>query len=328
MDVRAAIAQTLKTSARTLIVCHTSPDGDCLGAGLALALGLERFGGLVVVGSQDGVPSTLAFLPGAGRVVTGVPGEMTFTSAVTIECSTLERAGSLAAAVARAPLIIAIDHHEDHRPYAHLTDWDPGAAAAGDQVADLLVRLGVTVDRPIALNLLAAIVTDTGVFRFTNSTPRTLRLAADLVERGALVHEIVRAVYEEQPASALRLLGVALAGLEVRECGQVAYSVLTPAMVAAAGASPDDSQGIAGMLRTMRGVRLALVFEQRPQAVHVSIRARDGVRANAVAQALGGGGHPAAAGAEVRRSLQETVALALDAAGRELRAKDDGDPNA
>lgn len=320
MDVRAAVAQALKSSARTLIVCHTSPDGDCLGAGLALALALERLGRSVVVGSQDGVPSALAFLPGAGRVVTHVPDDAPYAVAVTMECGTLGRTGALAPAVAKASMIIAIDHHEDHLPYAHLTDWDPDAAAVGEQVADLVRRLGVAIDRPIALNLLAALVTDTGVFRFANTTPSTLRLAADLVERGASIPEIVRAVYEDQPASALRLLGTALAGLELRAGGRIAFTVLTPAMVAAAGASPQDAPGIAGLLRTIQGVRLALVLEQRAEIVHVSIRSRDGARANAVAQALGGGGHPAAAGAEVRGSLEDTVALALEAAVRELDA--------
>ena len=318
MDVRAAVAQALKASTRTLIACHTSPDGDCLGTGLALALALEQRGGTVVVGSQDGVPTALTFLPGADRVVTAAPRGASFDTAVTIECGTLDRAGTLKPAVAGAPMIIAIDHHEDHRPYAHLTDWDAAAAAVGEQVADLIPRLDVSINRAMAVNLLTAIVTDTGVFRFTNTTPNALRVAADLIERGAALHEIVRAVYEEQSPSALRVLGAALAGVELREGGAVALTVITPAMLEAAGAVPEEVQGIAAMLRTIRGVRLALVFEQQPTAVHVSIRARDGVRANAVAQALGGGGHPGAAGAEVPRSLAETVTLALDAVRREL----------
>lgn len=318
MDVRAAIAQALKTSARTLIVCHTNPDGDCLGTGLALAIALERLGRAAVVGSQDGVPETLTFLPGAARIVAAVARDVAFDTAVTIECGSLDRAGTLKSAVAAAPTVIAIDHHEDHRPYAALTDLDPTAAAVGEQVADLIPRLGVVIDPTIALNLLTAIATDTGVFRFANTTARTLRVAADLIERGAVLHDIVRAVYEEQPASALRVLGAALAGIELREGGAIALTVITPAMLQAAAASPEDVRGVAAMLRTIRGVRLALVFEERSSAVHVSIRARDGVRANTVAQSLGGGGHPAAAGAEVRRSLAETVTLALDAARREL----------
>lgn len=324
MDLRATIAQTLRDSASTLIVCHVRPDGDCLGAGLALAAALDRLGAAATVASADGVPSSLAFLPGADRVTRGVADGVEVQVAVTMECSSLDRTGSLLPAVRRARTIIAIDHHAGHVPYAHLTDWDPGAAAVGEQVADLIGRLGVPVDRPIGLGLLTALVTDTGVFRYTNTTARTLRLAADLVDRGATVHEIVRAVYEEQSPSALRLLGHALAELTLHEAGAVATTVLTPPMLAATGAVPEETSGIASMLRTIGGVRLAMTFEDTSGGVRVSIRARDGMRADRVAEALGGGGHHAAAGAELSGPLADVMTRALAAARLEIEARRDG----
>lgn len=324
MDPRAAIVQTLKGSVRTLIVCHVSPDGDCLGAGLALAAALRRLGHQAIVASPDGVPHSLAFLPGAHEVVTAAPDEEDTPVVVTIECTSLDRAGRLASTVQRARAIIAIDHHGDHVPYAHLTDWDPRAAAVGEQVADLISRLGVVIDRPMALNLLTALVTDTGVFRYANTTPKTLRLAADLMKRGATIHEIVRAVYEDQPPSALRLLGRALAGLTLHESGAVAAAVVTQAMLVDVGAQPEETSGIAAVLRTIAGVRLAILFEQRDGSVRISIRSRDGVRADRVAQALGGGGHPAAAGADVAGGLDETITRALALAADEVAARPHG----
>ncbi len=321
MDPRAAIVRTLKESAHTLIVCHVSPDGDCLGAGLALAAALRRLGTQATVASADGVPRSLAFLPGADDVVTAVPDATDIPVAVTIECTTLDRAGRLASAVRRARTIIAIDHHGDHVPYAHLTDWDPHAAAVGEQVADLIRRLGVAIDRPMALSLLTALVTDTGVFRYANTTPRTMRLAADLIERGATVHEIVRAVYEDQPSSTLRLLGRALAGLTLHENGAVAATVVTQAMLAEAGAQPEETSGIAAVLRTIAGVRLAILFEQRDGSVRISIRSRDGARADRVAHAVGGGGHPAAAGADVAGALDDIVSRVLALAADEVAAR-------
>ncbi|MGH2403406.1 MAG: DHH family phosphoesterase [bacterium] len=323
----ATIARTLRDSSNTLIVCHVAPDGDCLGAGLALAAALQRLGGAVTVGSADGVSANLAFLPGADAVVRRLPVGASYPVAVTMECSDLARTGSLAAAVAAAGVIIAIDHHAGHRPYAHLTDWDPTAAAVGEQVAAVIDALGVAIDRPIALGLLTALVTDTGVFRYGNTTARTLRLAADLVDRGATIGEIVRAVYEEQPPSALRLLGHALAGLTLHEGGAVATSVVTPQILSAAGAAPEEVSGIAAMLRTIRGVRFALTFEERGATVRISIRARDGVRADRVAEALGGGGHAAAAGAEPPGPLEDVVRRAMDEVRRELsRSGDRAEP--
>ncbi|MGQ0570415.1 MAG: DHH family phosphoesterase [Armatimonadota bacterium] len=317
MDPQAAIAQTLRNSARTLIVCHVAPDGDCLGAGLALAAALQRLGVAAIVASADGVPASLRFLPGAGEVVIAVADSDDVEVAVTMECSSLERTGSLQPAIRRARTIVAIDHHPDHVPYAHLTYWDEHAAAAGELVADVIGRLGVSIDRAIALCLLTALATDTGVFRYANTTSRTLRLAAGLIDCGATIHEIVRAVYEEQRASSLRLLGHALAGLTLHQGGAVATAVITPAMVAHSGARSEEASGIAAMLRTIAGVRLAMTFEDHAGGVRVSVRSRDGVRADRVAGALGGGGHHAAAGAEVAGSLDDTVRRALQAASLE-----------
>jgi phosphoesterase RecJ-like protein len=326
MDPRAAIAQTLKTSTRVLIVCHAGPDGDCLGSGLALGWALRALGVAVTVASPDGVPRGLAFLPGAAEVVTTVPGDAAADVAVTVECSTLDRAGAWERAVRRAPTIIALDHHADLEPYAHLADWDPTAAAVGEQVADLIARLGVAIDRSIALCLQTAVVTDTGVFRYANTTPRVLRLAARLAECGAPVADVVRHVYERQPASAVRLLGLALSGLTLHHDGAVAVTAVTPEMLAATGASREDVSGIAALLRTIAGVRVAMTFEADGDVVRVSLRSRDGVRADRIARALGGGGHPAAAGADVRGGLDETVRRALLLAAREIDAVDNGEP--
>lgn len=318
MSHRAAIAGILKASPRTLIVCHVRPDGDCLGAAVALALALRRLGRTAEVGSADGVPPALAFLPGADQVRTMWPADQVPSVAVTMECSTLDRTGALAQSVQRAGTVIAIDHHAGHVPYAHVTDWDPSAAAVGEQVMDLIGWLEVPIDREIALALLTALVTDTGVFRFANTTPRTLRLAADLLERGATLQEIVRPVYEELPPSTVRLQGAALACATWHDGGAVATTVITPQMLAAAGAAPDETSGIAAMLRAVAGVRMAATFEDRDGVVHVSIRARDGARADRVAVALGGGGHAGAAGAEVRASLEDVMRRALRAFHEEV----------
>ncbi|MDR7417582.1 MAG: DHHA1 domain-containing protein [Armatimonadota bacterium] len=309
-----------------MIVCHVGPDGDCLGSGLALGWALRALGVAATVASADGVPASLSFLPGAAEVVTGVAQDVVADVAVTMECSTLDRAGRLEDAVRRARTIVAIDHHADLEPYAHLTDWDRTAAAVGEMVADLIARLGVRVDRTIALCLQTALVTDTGVFRYANTTPRVLRLAADLAEAGAPVFEVVRHVYEQQPASALRLLGQALNGLTLHHDGAVAVTAITPDMLGATGASRDDVSGIAALLRTIAGVRLAMTFEADGDVIRVSLRSRDGVRADRIARALGGGGHPAAAGADVPGSLDETMRRALALAAEEIEAVRDDEP--
>jgi phosphoesterase RecJ-like protein len=317
VDPQAAIARVLTSSDRILIVAHVNPDGDCLGAGLALGAALRRIGREVTVGSGDGVPATLRFLPGSSEIVARLPAGADWDTAVTMECTTVDRAGAFEPAVRAARAIIAIDHHAERPAYAHHVDWDPAAAAVGEQVASLIGHLGVALDRSMAINLLTALVTDTGVFRYSNTTPRALRLAAALVDAGGSISDIVEAVYEAQSPSSVRLLGAALAAATLHAGGAVATTVITPAMMAQAGAGSEETSGIASALRTIAGVRIALMFEQRAATVRVSIRSRDGARADEVARALGGGGHPAAAGAESRLPLDEVVRIALDAASRE-----------
>ncbi|MDR7556367.1 MAG: DHH family phosphoesterase [Armatimonadota bacterium] len=318
MTLRATIARVLARSKRTLLVCHEGPDGDCLGAALALAHALHAPDREVVVACPDPVPAALRFLPGAERVVTMVPEDWRPDVAVTLECGSLQRAGGLAGAVTRAATIVAIDHHADVDRYAHLLDWDPSAAAVGEQVADLIGCLGVSLDAGMAQALLTAVATDTGVFRYANTTPRVLRLAADLIDRGADLGQIVRRVYEEQPVGAVRLLGAALAACELHCGGAVATTVVTAAMRAAAGLGADEATGIAAALRTIAGVRLAVVLEEREGRVHVSFRARDGVRADRVAARMGGGGHAAAAGAQLSLPLEAARHQVLAAVAAEL----------
>ncbi len=319
MRPRARIAVALRNSTRILLVNHVEPDGDTLGSTLALALALESLGKTVIVGSEGGVPPAYAFLPGADRIVRDLPAGAAFDAAVTMECSTPERCGGFSGAVLAAPLIIAIDHHESHIPYGHLEDWDPSAAAAAEQVGELIRELGVPFSPAIATDLLAALATDTGVFRFPTVRPHSLRLAAELIEAGAPLAEIVAAVYEQRPLSANRLLGHALLRTALAADGAVAYATLSEAVRRAAGALPDDSAGIVGALRTMKGIKVAILFEEDGDGVRVSIRTRNGVRANAIAEIFGGGGHPGAAGCTVPGSLAEAVPRVLAAAEAELR---------
>ncbi len=314
----ARIAATLRASRDVLVVCHVDPDGDCLGSALALALALSRLGVPAAVGSADGVPEPFRTLPGASRVVTTPPAEPV-DAAVAVECSSADRAGAFAAALARARVLINVDHHLSNAGYGHLVYLDPAAAAVGEMVAEIVRALGVPLDREIAQALLTAVVTDTGAFRYANTTPRTLRLAADLMEAGASVAEIVDRVYESRTAAGLRLLGLALAGLQLSADGRVAWTTVTPAMLQQAGASPEETTGIVGLLRQIRGVKVALLFEQTPDGVRVGIRSRDGVRSHVIAEAFGGGGHQGAAGFTAPGPLAEVVAATLAEVERELR---------
>jgi phosphoesterase RecJ-like protein len=281
-------------------------------------LALVRLGVAAQVGSADGVPDPFLTLPGADRVLT-MPTTARPDVAVAVECSTVDRAGAFAQALAHAKTLINIDHHVSNTGYGHLVYQDPTAAAAGEQMTRVIQALGVSIDRDIAECLLTAVITDTGVFHYANTTARALRLAADLVDAGAAVSPIVERVYETPTAGGLRLRGAALANLRLSADGRIAWTTVTPEMLASTGARSEETAGIVGLLRQIRGVQIALLFEVLPQGVRVGIRSRDGARSNVIAEAFGVGGHPVAAGFTGTGTLDQVVAATLAEAEKELR---------
>lgn len=318
--MRAAVASALRLARRVLVAGHESPDGDCLGGSLALGLALERMGKKVVVASTDGVPSTYRFLPGWERVTDRVEGLGTFDVGVALECADLERAGRFAPLLAACPVLVNLDHHRDNTGYGQLVWQEPEAASVCEMVYGLLVELGAQVDEPVATCLMTGLVTDTGSFRYSSVRPETFELAADLLRRGARPDRIYERVYEARPAPALRLLGLALWRLQLSSDGQVAWTVVDQAMLDQAGARWEDTENIVETLRSIEGVRLALLFKVEPSRVKVSLRARDGARANAVAVRFGGGGHLGAAGFVVQGPLEDVVRQALQAASAEVHS--------
>ncbi|TMI73753.1 MAG: bifunctional oligoribonuclease/PAP phosphatase NrnA [Bacillati bacterium ANGP1] len=316
-DLPYQIAAVLRKSRNVLIACHVAPDGDCLGSALGLRLALARIGVDAQVGSADGVPDAFLRLPGAADVMSAPPATRAEV-AVAVECSMPDRAGSFAQALADAKTLINIDHHLSNAGYGHLVYWDT-AAATGEQMADVIAALRVPIDREIAECLLTAVVTDTGSFRHRNTTARSLRLAADLVDAGASVHAIVERVYETRSAGGLRLLGMALASLTLGADGRIVWTTVPPEMLISAGAQPEEVTGIVGMLRQIRGVQVALLFEVTPQGVRVGIRSRDGARSHVIAEAFGGGGHQEAAGFTATGPLDKVIAATLAEAEKELR---------
>lgn len=320
MTPAARIAEALRSRRHVLLLNHESPDGDSLGSTLALAHALWGRGQLATVGSVDGVPEMYRFLPGSNRVTSVLPGGDTFDAVVFMECSTPERAGSLAARAAGVPLWVNIDHHVSNAGYGDLIFSDVTASAVGELVYPIVQALAPALDRPMATCLMTALLTDTGSFRYASVTPRTFTVAAELLAAGASPAEVFAEVYENRPVTSLRLLGMALSRLTVSEDGGVAWTAVTQEMLRDAGARMEETEGIVTTLRALRGVQVAILFKEEPDAIRVSLRGRGGVRANVIAEAFGGGGHAAAAGFTAHGALPDVVRQTLDAVLRALGA--------
>ena len=319
------VVAAIRGASRLTAICHENPDADTLGAATALRLVAERLGATAEVVSGDPVPPFLSFMPRVDEVRSRP--QLEPDVAVVVD-GTLERTGSVASEcgdwLARAT-VLNIDHHVSNPRDDALALVDPAAAATCEMIALLLPELGVELDAQLATALLAGIVQDTHTFVHPNATPRTLRVAATLVEAGADLHRINRAVYADKPYATVALWGRMLGGMGERRDGRIVDASMTLEMLADTGAQPTASEGFVDLLGLTRDAMVNVLFkEQSADEVRVSVRTVDPADAVAITGAFGGGGHARAAGATVHAPLAVARERVLAEAERELDRVDAG----
>jgi phosphoesterase RecJ-like protein len=320
------VVRVIREAGRVTTICHENPDADTLGAAIALAVVAERLGKTAEVVSGDPVPPFLEFLPRSAGV-RSVP-QLEPDVAIVVDAGDLARTGSVARDcadwLARAT-IVNIDHHVSNPGYGAVQLIDTDAAATCEIVAILLPELGVPLDRELATLLMAGIVQDTHTFAHPNATPRTLRVAADLVAAGAQLSAINRAIYADKPFSTLRLWGLILAGAEERLGGRIVHASMTLAMLAETGEQPTASEGFVDLLGTTKHADVNVLFKEvEPRRVRVSVRTSEKADAVAITSVFGGGGHARAAGCTLEVPLAEARELVLAVCERELGRTDAG----
>jgi len=318
------VAALLRGAERITAFCHENPDGDTLGAAIAIALAAERLGKQAEVVSGDPPPPFLAFLPGIERV-RRTPSLEPDVAAV-VDAGELSRIGPIVTERAdwfAASRIVNIDHHVSNPGYGEAVWIDPEAAATCEMVTLLLPELGVSLDAELATALMAGIVQDTHTFAHPNVSPRTLRVAAELLEAGAPLAAINRSVYADKPFSTLALWGLMLAAVGQRAEGRIVHASMSNAMLATAGEQPTAAEGFVDLLASTRLADITILFKEvGPSETRVSVRTSARTDAVAVAAAFGGGGHPRAAGCTVVAGLQAARELVLAEAERELARGD------
>ena len=317
------VVSRLRGARRVLAVSHENPDADTLGASLGVSYLVEAMGGTVDLVCTDPVPPLYDFMVGIERFRTDPVPDAPYDLVAISDCGSLDRVGEVgvrhADLFARLPRVV-IDHHASNSA-AGDADWiDPAAAATCEMVALLAERLGFGLDLAdgaLAAALTAGIVMDTATFAHPNATPRTLTVAAALVEAGAPLSDISRRLYRSKPDAQLRLFGRVLDRLEASDDGRVVWSSVTDTDLTSTGAERAHSEGIIDLLSQAEAAEVAILFKDAGAETRVSVRTRPGgVDATVLTGRFGGGGHARAAGATVKAPLAEARVPVLAEASR------------
>ncbi len=321
MDSLLTIAQLIKANDEFAIVAHVSPDGDTLGCVLALAHALKRMGKRIEAVCASPVPHIYEFLPGAKDILS--PGEAKPARVViAVDCADEARMDVARPLFQGAQHTVNIDHHMTNNSYAQFNHVDGHAAATGELIYKLILQLGEIPDADEASCLYAALMSDTGNFAYSNTTPDTLRIAAELMELGADNTEINRRIYRTIPLQKQKLLGLALTKLSLHEDGKIGVSRISRADIVSCGASDEDAEGIIDHIRDIEGVEIALTVREADAGVYkVSLRSKAYADVGAIAKRMGGGGHMCASGYTAYGAVMDEAAdAALSLAGEALRA--------
>jgi bifunctional oligoribonuclease and PAP phosphatase NrnA len=297
-----AILKTISEGQRFLVAAHEGPDGDALASTLALTLALRELGKEAVAYNRDGLPAAFDFLPGANTLVDTLPAGERFDAGFILDAGELRRAGvELADCCAT---LVNIDHHPYSENFGSIYYVDTAACATGALVYRILAAGGWPISPEVAACIYAAIISDTGSFRYSNSNPEAFRIAGEMIALGVSPWDIATGLYEHQDPRRLRLLAQALATLTVSACGRFASLAVTSEMYAATGANAEHTDGFVNYPRSIRNVEVAIFFRQvSATAFKVGFRSKGQVDVGALSRELGGGGHHNAAGALVEGTL-------------------------
>lgn len=318
IEAQNSIIGGLKQYDRFSILTHVSPDGDTLGSGIAMQLIIESMGKVAEVICEEPVPHIYGYLPNASRVVLPQDAEG-YECVITCDCADKQRFKKSEQIFANARFTMAIDHHFTNKGYADANLIMPEASAACEVVYDLLKAMEMPITRDLAVCIYTGVVTDTGNLTYSNTTPHSIRIVAELLESGLNITEINRYIYRTVPYVKTRLQGHVLSNMKLEAEGRIGLATVTVGEMEMYGATNEDCEGIVDSVRDVESVRVAVfIREGRDGTYKVSLRSKECADVGRIAGRYGGGGHAAAAGYSSKEPLSTTIANVLRDVKEEL----------
>jgi phosphoesterase RecJ-like protein len=301
-----------------LITAHVRLDGDALGSELALFLMLSDLGKKAIIYNQDETPEHYRFLPGAENIVHELGDIGQYDVGVVLDCSNLERVGEKSAQIGKIKTLINIDHHISNGGFCLLSMLDGHASSTGELLYRLMREMRCNMTKNICTNLYAAIITDTGGFRYSSTHQDTLLAAGDLVGNGANPQWISENIYENDSPASLKLLAKVLETMSLDLENKVGSLFVTQEALRQTGASLDHTEGFIDIPRTVKGINISVLYTQlENKYFKVSLRSKGQINVEKVARKFGGGGHINAAACRIRGNI-ETIELQVLEAIKEI----------
>lgn len=317
------IGEIFRNHTSFVLISHVRPDGDAIGSQLALGFALLAAGKTVRMINEDGLPENLAFMAGSERIETPPAEPLDVEVAIALDTATKPRLGDKALhAASKAKIWLNIDHHVSNPRYGDVNLIDSTSPATGQILYELITALDLPMPAESRDAIYVAVSTDTGSFQYPSTTAKTYDLAADLVRRGLDVGTINSSTYDNHPYRRVELMRALLNTLERSTDGLVAHWEMRDQTRVDLALTPDDSEGLIDIIRAIRGVQVAVFFEELPDGkIRVSMRSKDRrLNVSDIALEFGGGGHALAAGIRMKGPLENAKPLVLDAIRRRIEA--------
>ena len=304
------ITKVLQENNNFLITSHINLDGDGIGSELALYFILKKLKKKPIILNQDKLPKIYDFLPGSNKVhylEDNCIDTKSIDVGIVLDCSNVKRIGKTYEIFKDIKTIINIDHHKSNENFGGLNYVDSSVSSVGEIIYELIKSINTDLlDEDISTCLFAAIITDTGSFRYSNVSSKTFKIASDLTSFGIKPYLIANNIYNKNTYSGLKLLGEALLTLEINESGCVSWLTITRKMLNDTNANDEEIEGIIDIATTLNNVEISILFrETKDNKIKVSFRSKGNFDVNKFAGKFKGGGHPNAAGCLCSGKLDE-----------------------
>ncbi|RIX51782.1 bifunctional oligoribonuclease/PAP phosphatase NrnA [Paenibacillus nanensis] len=311
----------IKANASFLVVSHVQPDGDAISSTVVVDWLLERMGKKAVLVNESELPSRLNYLRHFDQILSLKKQklEASFDAVIAVDCADNRRMGEVSSFFPEGCAILNIDHHPTNNRFGSVNVIQPHAAATAEILFDLIERAGMTPDLDCATAIYTGLMTDTGGFRYSNTSPRVMEIAAKLLETGVSGSKLADHLLEKMTMAKLKLLQMSLARLTFSEDLRIGWVYIGKNDLTDCGAVPEDLEGIVNYALNVDGVEVGILFkETNDGAVKASLRSAGKADVAAIAQTFGGGGHVRASGCRLDGPIEEAIRVLVDAVRKAL----------